>query len=68
MTIGDWNQQQSFDERGVLFLIGEATGGGYMVLRMDVAKLPAAIVAASTLATEQEAVAAARRLRLAALN
>lgn len=66
--VGDWNQRQTFDERGVLFMIGEATGGGFMVLRMVEAELPNAIIAAVDLATEVEAVAAAERLRKATLT
>ena len=66
--VGDWNHRQAFNERGVLFMIGAATSGGYIVLRVDKAKLPEAIVAVTDLSTEVEAVSAAERLRKGALN
>jgi hypothetical protein len=68
ITAGDWNYRQKFDARGVLFMIGAATGGGFMVMRVDEAELPNATLVAVDLPTEAEAVAAAERLRKAALT
>jgi hypothetical protein len=65
---GAFNKRQTFDDRGVLFVVMQCTAGGWAVVRMVEAELPNAVVAAAPVDDEGAAVATAERLRKEALN
>lgn len=67
MTDGEWNERQTF-VRGSMFLIASLAAGGFMVGRIDEAEPAKMIVAAVNLATVDEAVAAAQRLKKESLH
>lgn len=68
LTEGDWNKEQTFDAGGRIFLIASMSAGGFIVGRIDEAEPSKMTVVAADLATVDEAVAAAKRLKKGALN
>lgn len=67
-AVGAWNERQTFNDRGQMFLICTLNAGGYAVCRFEKADPGHAVVAIDPVQTIAEAVECAKRLTRSAMT